>query len=90
MRGEIGAEPPDCQECPRPDRFSPENTRAWEVFWAVADLLGDGWGGVRLGNAEAAARALGHEWDGDLLARLQHLIRLVLRQADPEEDEDGD
>lgn len=77
----------DCLNCGWVEP-SPANRAAWETFWAVADLLGDGWGGVRLANAEAAARALGHSWDDLLLRKINLLIRLLLKKEDFPEDAD--
>lgn len=83
---ELQAGPPDCAACPAAWPCE-ANQGAWEVFWAVADLLGDDWGGVNLDNARLAALALGYDWDAAMLAKTTTLIRLFLKKVDlPEED----
>ena len=78
--------PPDCAACDRPELLA-ANQAAQEVFGAVADFLGDDLGGVRLENARLAAEALGWEWDAAMMAKVNVLIRVVLKKQEIEDSE---
>ncbi len=86
MRQDLEMPPPDCDACDGA-HLAEANQAAWDTFWAVADLLGDGWGGVNLDNARLAAQALGHEWDEGMLARITTLVRIFLKKDGLPDDE---